>query len=48
MLQIVSINSKDIIATSNETMGISGSAFTGGSAGVLGADRIRDDWDTGY
>lgn len=49
MLQIVSINSKDIIATSNETMGISGSAFTGGSAGVLApGQRGLDDWDAGY
>ena len=46
MLQVVSINSKDIIATSdvNATLGANVTEV----GGILGADRFRDDWDAGY
>ena len=46
MLQIVSIKHNDIITSSTENVTMSGKYD--GSATILGADRIRDDWDTGY
>ena len=47
MLQIVSINSKDIIATSGEKMGMLGN-YDSGTVTIAAPDRFHDDWDAGY
>ena len=44
MLQIVSINKNDIIATSR-TLGLSKGDYDGA---VYATDRFRDDYDAGY
>ena len=43
MLQVVCINEKDIIATSDRV-----ASFGDATPTQLGADRFRDDWDAGY
>ena len=45
MLQVVGINRNDIITGSDPKF--SQNAWESGNA-ILGADRIRDDWDAGY
>lgn len=45
MLQIVSINCKDIIATSGP---FESNGFYGLGVNIAAPDRVRDDWDAGY
>ena len=47
MLQIVSINQNDIIATSGEPQ-VFDQNFKGGVGDILAPDRSRDSWDAGY
>ena len=46
MLQVVSINKNDVIATS-ETMRFGANNYNG-TADILAPDRSRDSWDAGY
>ena len=48
MLQVVSINRSDIIATSDETMGYKGNLGDGSGVTLGAAERRFDDWDAGY
>ena len=45
MLQVVSISSKDIIATSNQNMNVLGDY---GSGVTIAAPDRFNDWDAGY
>ena len=47
MLQVVSISSKDIIATSNPNVSMNVTDFTGSNTQICAPDRFND-WDAGY
>ena len=48
MLQIVSINRSDIIATSDETLGYKRNFGSGEGISLGAGERRFDDWDAGY